>query len=382
MKAKWSASIVSTMLAAMLAIPATVHAVDGVVLINQGDALAGNVTPGDAPGFPVAITLAGSYRLAGNLDTGGPEGFSLRTGDVTLDLNGFRIEGGGVIGAPFDNIVVRNGTIRNAEGGGLAVGSNSRVEHVRVVGSMTGQDSGVGINAGPGSIVTGNIVSDNDAAGIVCFNVTTLPKRQSGCTITDNDVRDNGGPGIQVNLGANCAIRNNLVNGNGGAAGIYIAGDPPPLVGGCSIVGNTVVESDGHGISTNAGSLLENNRVDSNNLHGIEIRMGGPGTGGSGLVADNVAIRNGGDGINVKAASLVKDNTANNNGGDGIDAFAATVVVGNSAHANTNFGLRLGIASGYGHNVLTFNNGGNAALQVFSGVEIDTNVCRVGTTCP
>ncbi len=38
-------------------------AVDGVVLIDQNRALAGNVTPGDTPGFPVTISLSGSYRL-------------------------------------------------------------------------------------------------------------------------------------------------------------------------------------------------------------------------------------------------------------------------------------------------------------------------------
>ena len=42
-------------------------AIDGVILIDQNKALAGNVTPGDAPGFPVTITLPGSYRLSSNL---------------------------------------------------------------------------------------------------------------------------------------------------------------------------------------------------------------------------------------------------------------------------------------------------------------------------
>ena len=40
------------------------EAVDGVQLINQELALAGNVTPGDEPGFPVTITRSGSYRLS------------------------------------------------------------------------------------------------------------------------------------------------------------------------------------------------------------------------------------------------------------------------------------------------------------------------------
>jgi hypothetical protein len=43
------------------------YAADGVVLIDQNRALAGGVTPGDAPGFPVTISQHGSYRLSGNL---------------------------------------------------------------------------------------------------------------------------------------------------------------------------------------------------------------------------------------------------------------------------------------------------------------------------
>src|SRR5687768_10451353 len=42
-------------------------AVDGVVLIDQNRALAGNVTPGDAPVFPVTLSVRGSYRLSSSL---------------------------------------------------------------------------------------------------------------------------------------------------------------------------------------------------------------------------------------------------------------------------------------------------------------------------
>jgi len=37
------------------------------VVITQRQAQNGNVTPGDAPGFPVQISRPGSYRLASNL---------------------------------------------------------------------------------------------------------------------------------------------------------------------------------------------------------------------------------------------------------------------------------------------------------------------------
>jgi hypothetical protein len=43
------------------------HDPDGVVLINQSDALQGYITSRDAPGFPVTISDPGSYRLTSNL---------------------------------------------------------------------------------------------------------------------------------------------------------------------------------------------------------------------------------------------------------------------------------------------------------------------------
>ena len=106
----------------------TAWAVDGVVLIDQNRALAGNVTPNDAPGFPVSITQPGSYRLSGNLTAGpGASGIVILASNVTLDLNGFMISGplqpcpgfvcvvlSGVrvpFGAALKSVTVRNGTI-------------------------------------------------------------------------------------------------------------------------------------------------------------------------------------------------------------------------------------------------------------------------------
>ena len=37
------------------------------MIITQAKALAGNITPGDAPGFPITLSRAGSYHFGGNL---------------------------------------------------------------------------------------------------------------------------------------------------------------------------------------------------------------------------------------------------------------------------------------------------------------------------
>lgn len=89
-RAQW---IITPAILTALTVP--LYAVDGVVLINQSTALAGNVTPGDAPGFPVTISVTGSYKLSGNLTVpdANTTAIQITADDVTIDLNGFSILG-------------------------------------------------------------------------------------------------------------------------------------------------------------------------------------------------------------------------------------------------------------------------------------------------
>src|SRR3982750_97221 len=78
--------------ATVLCVSEAASAIDGVILIDQNKALAGNVTPGDAPGFPVTITQPGSYRLAGNLVAPLNQMVILvAANNVVIDLNGFNV---------------------------------------------------------------------------------------------------------------------------------------------------------------------------------------------------------------------------------------------------------------------------------------------------
>src|SRR5436309_3680687 len=119
----------------------TLYAVDGVVLIDQNRALAGNVTPGDAAGFPVTISVSGSYRLSGNLTVpdANTTAILITAEDVAIDLNGFSIlgstvcsgfptscsptgSGHGITGGAVKNISAFNGDIRGMGAGGIFIG--------------------------------------------------------------------------------------------------------------------------------------------------------------------------------------------------------------------------------------------------------------------
>jgi hypothetical protein len=178
-------------------------AVDGVILIDQNKATAGNVTPGDTPGFPVTLSLPGSYRLAGNLTVpdANTNAIIIATDHVTLDLNGFAILGptdcsGGIqhcantgfgMGVSTDtdhfNITIRNGTVKGMGRRGIFLtGGAHLVEYVHA------SDIGdVGIFIFPGSAGFGGSIAQHNTA------------------------RRNGGTGIIVDAGL---VTHNIVDTN------------------------------------------------------------------------------------------------------------------------------------------------------------------------
>ena len=113
--------------------------------IDQNKALAGNITPGDAPGFPISINHPGHYKLTGNLQVPlGVDGIVINSPGVTLDLNGFSViapgyctlqpnpemvmcSGGaasrGITG--YGGTVLRNGFVRGFNTAGVELNANS-----------------------------------------------------------------------------------------------------------------------------------------------------------------------------------------------------------------------------------------------------------------
>lgn len=185
-------SVSAAALAAMALASLPALAVDGVVLIDQNKALAGNVTPGDAAGFPVTLGRPGSYRLSGNLTVpAGVHGFLIASPGVTLDLNGFTLASDGPAGTVFPYGVTDGSTggnlinqpraqIRNGHIAGFAAAVNmSQSEGVVVEGlriefpSNYPFSQGLTILVGPYSLVQRNVVLGRGAIRSVCPSVVT-----------------------------------------------------------------------------------------------------------------------------------------------------------------------------------------------------------------
>jgi hypothetical protein len=150
-------------------------AVDGVIEISQSQAEIGAVTPGDTAGFPVTITVPGSYRLTGDLVVpASTSGIRIDADGVAIDLNGFGIAGpyaccgaGTGSGIEFTPNAGRQATVENGDVSGFALdgvqlGDGARVERVTV--SQVGRD---GITLGGGSLALANRVREVGQSGLV-----------------------------------------------------------------------------------------------------------------------------------------------------------------------------------------------------------------------
>ena len=241
-----------TLLGALLSLT-PVLAVDGVIEINQARALAGGVTSGDSPGFPVTLSEPGSYRLTGNLHTDSKDvtAISVEADNVTVDLNGFTIactfvsevpaactanatgSGYGIVGVGYVKAAVKNGSIEYMGADGIYLDSKAQVTNMRTEGN--GRN---GIRVEGSSIVSGNISHNNKLIGILAYqsctitgNITTLNdlfgiSANAGSLVISNSVKSNGSFGLSFSnaLGFTGYQGNALIDNNGGNANPQVSG--------------------------------------------------------------------------------------------------------------------------------------------------------------
>jgi hypothetical protein len=329
--------------AALLALSGSAHAGDGVIEISHAAIVA-------AGGYPYTITTQGSYVLTSNLQvTGGGNGIEVQTPNVTIDLNGFTMDGnfGGLTGINTGNpgLTVRNGTITGFGGNGIV----STFGPLNVFQVRVGMNQGVGI-VGNRCLIAESVVESNFVGGI----------QASRCRIENNNVQDSWGIGISgddnvivhnnvmenqaggIFTTSNSTIQENTIKGNG-QYGISdgLVGPPPPIppvVAGLrlNIRGNTINSNGGPGITIRAPALISGNTIASNWGTGIVCSW-------ACAISDNVIETN---------------NNSSSPTGGGVFAGPGSNVTDNSISFNINFGLILPITSGYSQNTLNANNPG------------------------
>ena len=212
--------------------------------------------------LPYTITAQGSYFLTANLiASGSGAGITISADNVTLDLNGFALVGGGAgsvaginVPAVQKNILIRNGTVRGWTNGGINASNatNSEIQGIRL---------------------------SNNTAQSAFFNVAAL-SLGNGSTVKDCLVAHNtNSHGISV--GSACTVTNCVVRANSAGDGILVVDD-------CYVVGN-ISDSNGTGIAAGSGNRIESNSCTFNTSAGILISSGS---------TNNLVIRNSARGNN------------------------------------------------------------------------------------
>lgn len=244
-------------------------AVDGVILITQANAQAGNVTPGDTAGFPVTISRSGSYQLASNLTVPDENTSAIRifADNVTLNLNGFAILGSNSCSIPNESVLCTKNGI------GIGVSSTGFATTI-INGSISGMGRNA-INGGNSGLHVENMtIYSNGGSGVIGgFN--------GACIVTGNNISYNYGDGINTSPGM-CTITNNTLSFNGSdatKAGIRTGST------GSTVLGNTINGNAGFGLSAENASTGYTNNVFFGNSNVI-IGAGGQVSNGTQLGVD------------------------------------------------------------------------------------------------
>ena len=212
-------------------------AVDGTIEINQAcilNAACSAIACGGTGHFPCAISASGSYRLTSNLtvSSSSTNAITVTASNVTIDLNGFTITGGGsggsgigISASGMNDVTVKNGGVTAFEVG-VWVGTNSIVSGVHADSNYNGIIAGGGADAN--SIVKGCTANHSTNVGIYCF--------LNSCVVSGSSA-NNGAYGVYI-AGSSALVLNDTIVSNS-QYGLF-ASDTTTGYGQNVIFGNTV----------------------------------------------------------------------------------------------------------------------------------------------
>jgi hypothetical protein len=274
-------------------------------------------TPGDADSL-FRIANPGSYYLTGNVNgVLNKRGIEIGASRVTIDLNGFTLNGGGstldgiaVGGGVVTGVTITNGNVTSWGGSGVNVFAGEvLIESVHAT-----SNGGTGIAVSSGAIVRRCTASGNAGTGIVASTNTIISECISqnngndgftitaGGTVTSCVARGNTSVGFFGNsAGAGGLVFNNCASTGNGEEGYNIV-TPGSLLTNCTAEGN-----DKSGFKVSSGGRIVQSVSESNIENGFELGTGGHISGCS-------ARLNKLDGILASGACTIRDNSCVSNG--------------------------------------------------------------------
>lgn len=343
-------------------------AADGVIQINQARALAGGVTPGDTPGFPVTLSVPGTYILTSNLI---PPDQNTNVIEVTsslvhIDLNQFGILGGtlcapdptygwpagacantgsgngifvaGAIPA-INGLRVRNGVIAGMGNRGIDATNGVSMVFERVAVANAGGD---GIASGPGVVARTVAIFLNGGAGFLGTGSNL---------IEDSTISQSRGSGISIT--GTATVRSTITNANF-VNGLSIS-PAAAVLENCSSAGNGQIGMTISSDSVVREAWVAGNGIDPANVAPLPV---------AGILALNQ--------VSIYSAVVTS------NAGGGIQVGINSLVIGaNVSNHPVSTGLTLGAGSGYRESVLNGN-----STNVSGGVSMGDNVCGGTAGCP
>lgn len=284
--------------------------------------------PASCADFPIQLNAGSerrSYRFAETIQMPAgcnKDGIDIQTGNVTLDMAGFALEGQGSAGTDQDGIeigdpggpifvgsvVIRNGAvslfdgigingpytnrtlvegmnITSNGGGGILVGTSAMI-----INSHSSSNTGVGISVQAGSLIDGSISNSNTLEGIVVGDF--INPNATGGMVINSTASFNGSTGIALT-----------------AAGVTLRD-------------SSSTKNSGHGVYIENETVVAGNDIHSNTLDGIHI------VGPSNRIEDNQLTKNSARGLNALGAGAV-DNTIIRNTADANTIAAFGVAAGN-----------------------------------------------------
>jgi parallel beta-helix repeat protein len=325
--------------------------------------------PAQAAHLGCGDTITADATLDGDLVNCPNLGIVIGADEITLDLNGHRIDGDGapatgcrprrelcdvgVANGGHDGVTVTNGSVREFDTGVLVGGASGN----RVLGVSSSRNRFFGIVLGGAarSVVRNSSGSDNpgpDGDGIGVFDSHHL-------RILDNSFRRNA-LGMHVEDSSDLLIRGNVFSGNPGPA-ILMQADRNQVRGNrclrnnaCIIVapGNRNViagnrlfrDRDGIAIEKGRGNVVARNVVVGVRTSGIRLGLEEPPIGSTNTVVRGNLVRGTGrDAFAVSSNdthSLLRANIAIAAGDDGFDVRSpSTTLTGNRAMRNADLGF-------------------------------------------